>query len=164
MTELSELDAAILRELQNNARRTNRAIAEAVHVAASTSLERIRSLRERGVIRGYHAEADLAALGRNVQALIAIRIRPPSRENIEAFRDWAHQLPETVGVFVVSGGDDFLLHVAVPDTDALYAVVIDRLTERPEVADVNTSVVYEHLRNHVIEPLSVSRSAGSDGR
>jgi DNA-binding Lrp family transcriptional regulator len=58
-----------------------------------------------------------------------------------------------VGVFVVSGADDFLLHVAVPDTDALYAVVIDRLTERPEVADVNTSVVYEHLRNQVIEPL-----------
>lgn len=84
---LSELDTAILRELQNNARRTNRAIAETVHVAASTSLERIRSLRERGVIRGYHAEADLAALGREVQALIAIRIRPPSRENIEAFRD-----------------------------------------------------------------------------
>jgi DNA-binding Lrp family transcriptional regulator len=103
MSELSELEAAILRELQNNARRTNRAIAEAVHVAPSTSLERIRSLRERGVIRGYHAEANLAALGREVQALIAIRIRPPSRENIEAFRDWAHQLPETVGVFVVSG-------------------------------------------------------------
>jgi DNA-binding Lrp family transcriptional regulator len=153
MVELSELDAAILRELQRNALRTNRAIAEAVHVAPSTSLERIRSLRERGVIRGYHAEADLVALGREVQALIAIRIRPPSRENIEAFRDWAHQLPETVGVFVVSGGNDFLLHVAVPDTDALYAVVIDRLTERPEVADVNTSVVYEHLRNFVIHPL-----------
>jgi DNA-binding Lrp family transcriptional regulator len=73
------------------------------------------------------------------------------RENIEVFRDWAHRLPETVGVFVVSGGDDFLLHAAVPDTDTLYALVIDRLTERPEV--VNTSVVYEHLRNHVIEPL-----------
>ena len=43
MTELSELDAAILRQLQENARRTNRAIADAVHVAASTSLERIRS-------------------------------------------------------------------------------------------------------------------------
>ena len=153
MAELSELDTAILRQLQKNARSTNRAIAEAVHVAASTSLERIRILRERGVIRGYHAEADLAALGRNVQALIAISIRPPSRENIESFRDWAHRLSETVGVFVVSGSDDFLLHVAVPDTDALYAVVIDRLTERPEVADVNTSVVYEHLRNHVIEPL-----------
>jgi hypothetical protein len=84
-------------------------------IRASTSLERIRSLRERGVIRGYHAEADLAALGREVQALIAIRIRPPSRENIEAFR------------------------------------------ERPEVADVNTSVVYEHLRNFAIQPLGRTR-------
>ena len=61
--------------------------------------------------------------------------------------------PEGASASADSGADDFLLHVAVPDTDALYAVVIDRLTERPEVADVNTSVVYEHLRNHVIEPL-----------
>ena len=41
------------------------------------------------------------------------RIRPPSRRNIEAFRDWAAQPPDTVGVFVVSGSEDFLLHVAV---------------------------------------------------
>jgi hypothetical protein len=41
----------------------------------------------------------------------------------------------------------------VPDTDALYAFVIDRLTERPEVADVRTSVVYEHIRRPVLEPL-----------
>ena len=44
--------------------------------------------------------------------------------------------------------------LAVPDTDALYAFVIDRLTERPEVADVNTSVVYEHVRRTVLEPLA----------
>lgn len=151
--ELDELDAALLRELQNDARKTNRDIADAVAVAPSTSLERIRSLRERGVIRGFHADASLPALGRHVQALIAVRIRPPSRTNIEAFRDWVRELPETVGVFVVSGSDDFLVHVAVRDTDALYAFVIDRLTERPEVADVNTSVVYEHLRRPVIEAL-----------
>jgi DNA-binding Lrp family transcriptional regulator len=59
-----------------------------------------------------------------------------------------------MGVFVVSGGSDFLLHVGVQDTNALYAFVIDRLTERPEVADVNTSVVYEHLRRPVLEPLT----------
>src|SRR4051812_46902080 len=115
----------------------------------STSSERVRAPRATGVIRGYHADIALEALGRRVQALIAVRIRPPSREHIEAFRDWAGALPETVGVFVVSGGDDFLLHVAVPDTDALYAFVIDRLTERREVADVRTSVVYEHIRRAV---------------
>lgn len=48
-------------------------------------------------------------------------------------------LPDTVGVFVVSGSEDFLIHIAVADTDGLYAVVIDRLTQRREVADVCTS-------------------------
>jgi DNA-binding Lrp family transcriptional regulator len=113
----------------------------------------VRALRESGVVRGYHADVDLPALGRTVQALTAVTIRPPSRVSIEAFRDWAAQLPEIVGVFVMSGGDDFVLHVAVPDTDGLYAFVIDRLTERPEVADVRTSVVYEHIRRPVLEPL-----------
>jgi DNA-binding Lrp family transcriptional regulator len=153
MTELDALDLALLRELQDDARQTNRDLAAAVHVSPSTSSERVRALRASGVIHGYHAAVDLPALGRRVQALTAVTIRPPSRENIEAFRDWAAGLEEIVGVFVVAGGDDFLLHVAVPDTDALYAFVIDRLTERPEVADVRTSVVYEHIRRPVLEPL-----------
>lgn len=152
MVELDELDAAILRELQVDARRTNRDIAAAVGVSPSTALERTRGLRERGVIRGAVLDVDLAAIGRPVQALIAVRIRPPSRRQIEAFRNWITGLPETIGVFVVSGGEDFLIHVAVRDNQDLYAFVIDRLTERPEVADVRTSVVYEHLHNAQVTP------------
>ena len=152
MAVLDELDKAILRELQADARRTNKDIAAAVGVSPSTALERTRSLRERGVIRGAVLDLDLAAIGRGVQALIAVRIRPPSRRNIEGFRNWVSQMPETVGVFVVSGSEDFLVHVAVKDNQDLYAFVIDRLTERPEVADVRTSVVYEHLHNTQITP------------
>ena len=154
MPDIDELDFALLRELQDDARQTNRELAAAVHVSTSTSSERVRALRARGVIRGYHADISLDALGRPVQALIAVRIRPPSRQNIEGFRDWASKLPELTGVFVVSGSSDFLLHTAVPDTNALYAFVIDRLTERPEVADVDTTVVYEHIRRSVLEPLN----------
>lgn len=147
------MDHAILRELQDDARQTNRELAAAVHVSPSTSSERVRALRAEGVIRGYHADIAYEALGRRVQALIAITLRPPTREVIEEFRAWVQTLPELVGAFVVSDSSDYLLHVAVPDTDALYAFVIDRLTGRPEVADVNTSVVYEHLRRPVLEPL-----------
>ena len=116
------------------------------------------SLRQRGVIRSALLHVDLAAIGRPVQALIAVRIRLPSRRNIEAFRDWAGRLPDTVGVFVVSGSEDFLLHVAVADNQHLYAFVIDKLTERPEVADVRTSVIYEHLRNPAIVPDPAARA------
>ncbi|MCE7002712.1 Lrp/AsnC family transcriptional regulator [Kibdelosporangium philippinense] len=150
--DLDELDTAILRELQVDARRTNRDIAAAVGVAPSTALERTRGLRDRGVIRGAVLDVNLAAIGRAVQALIAVRIRPPSRRNIEAFRNWITSLPETIGVFVVSGSEDFLVHVAVRDNQDLYAFVIDKLTARAEVADVRTSVVYEHLHSTKIEP------------
>jgi DNA-binding Lrp family transcriptional regulator len=153
VSPLDPIDHALVRELQEDARRSNRELAAAVHVSPSTSSERVRALRADGVIRGYHADVALDALGRRVQALTAVTNRPPTRENIEAFRNWTATLPELVAVFVVSGSSDFLLHVAVADTDALYAFVIDRLTERPEVADVNTSVVYEHIRRPVLEPL-----------
>lgn len=151
---LDELDTAIIRELQADARRTNRDVAAAVGVSPTTALDRTRSLRDRGVIRGAILDVDLASLGRPVQALIAVRVRPPSRRVIEAFRQWAAALPETLGVFVTSGTEDFLIHVAVPDNDALYALVIDRFTERAEIADVRTSVVYEHLRNDRIGPVA----------
>jgi DNA-binding Lrp family transcriptional regulator len=146
MTSLDELDTAILRELQRDARRTNRDIAAAVGVAPTTALDRTRALRERGVIRGARLVVDLAALGRPLQALIAVRIRPPSRPVIEGFRDWVARLPEVLGVFVTTGTEDFLVHVAVADDQRLYAFVIDRLTQRREVADVRTAVVYEHLQ------------------
>ncbi|MGQ7296679.1 Lrp/AsnC family transcriptional regulator [Quadrisphaera sp. KR29] len=159
MRDLDGLDAAILAALQADARRTNRDVAAAVGVSPTTALDRTRALRERGVIRGATLDVDLAAIGRPVPALIGVRIRPPSRARIEGFRSWAAALPEVVGVFVTSGTEDFLLHLAVPDNEALYAFVIDRLTERPEVADVRTSVVYEHLRPRVVAP-----APGAGGR
>jgi DNA-binding Lrp family transcriptional regulator len=153
ISKLDALDLSLLAMLQNDARLTNRQLAARTGVAPSTSLDRVRGLVGRGVIAGFHAEADLAAIGRPVQALIAIRIRPPSRQRIEAFRDWVLTLPEVLGLFVTSGTEDFLIHVGVSDTNGLYAFVIDRLTERPEVADVRTSVVYEYVRSRPVEPL-----------
>ena len=153
MTALDALDRALVAALQDDARQTNRDLAAAVHAAPSTTSERVRALRATGVIRGYHADVALEALGRQMQALIAVRIRPPSRQHIEAFRDFAAGLPETVGVFVVSGGDDFLLHVAVPDVDAMHNFLMDRLSGRREVVGFNSSVIYQHTRNPVITPL-----------
>jgi len=154
VARIDDIDAAILAELQVDARRTNRDIAASVGISPTTALDRTRALRDRGVIRGASLDLDLSAIGRGVQAIIAVRIRPPSRRNIEGFRNWVSQLPDVVGVFVTSGNEDFLVHVAVPDNDHLYAFVIDRLTERPEIVDVRTSVVYEHIRSTRIEPFT----------
>ena len=76
-----------------------------------------------------------------------------ARALVEEFRAHALSLPEVVQVFHVTGADDFLLHVAVRDTDALRDFVLDRLAGRPEVGHVETRVVYEHAQRPVLEPL-----------
>ncbi|MEU8481909.1 MULTISPECIES: Lrp/AsnC family transcriptional regulator [unclassified Streptomyces] len=148
---MDELDSALLRLLQQDGRRSNRDLATELGIAPSTCLERVRSLRERGVLLGFHAEVDLTALGRGLQAMIAVRVRPPTRAVIEQFQAFVARMPEVLSVFVLTGTDDFLLHVAVRDADHLHAVVLDKLTERQELSDVRTSVVYGHLRKNVIE-------------
>ncbi|RZQ64406.1 Lrp/AsnC family transcriptional regulator [Amycolatopsis suaedae] len=150
---MDELDSAIVRLLQEDARQSNRDLARKVGVAPSTCLERTRLLRERGVIRGYHADIDPRALNREVSALIAAQVRPLNRRVIEAFRNSVAALPEVVAVFVLAGSDDFLVHVTVQDVDHLHSFLVDRLSQRKEIVGFRTSIVYQHLTNHVLERL-----------
>lgn len=151
---LDRIDRAIVAALQNDARMPNSALAAQVGVAPSTCLGRVRALRDRGVIRGFHADVALEALARGLEAIVAVRVRAHARTLVEEFRAHALDLPEVVQVFHVTGADDFLLHVAVRDTDALRDFMLDRLTGRPEVGHVETRVVYEHVQRPVLEPLA----------
>src|ERR1700733_14703181 len=83
--DLDEIDRQIVRELARDARLANNALAERVGIAPSTCLGRVRSLRDRGVIRGYHADVDQAALGRPLQAMIAVRLQSHARGRIRGF-------------------------------------------------------------------------------
>jgi DNA-binding Lrp family transcriptional regulator len=153
MATVDELDSAIVELLQHDARQTNRDLAAAVGIAPSTCLERVRALRERGVITGFHAEVSLPALNRHVQAFLHVQIRPLSRQVIEGFKAYVTTLPEVLSVFVVAGGDDFLVHVAVPSVDALHALLMDKFTKRREIVGFRSSIIYQHARNQVVQPL-----------
>jgi DNA-binding Lrp family transcriptional regulator len=161
MAYMDELDVAILAHLQRDGRQTNRELARAVGVAASTSLERVRALRRQGVITGVHATVDLAALNRGLQALIAVQARPLSREVITGFKNWVGTLPEVLAMFVLTGSDDFLVHVAVPDVQYLHGFLMDRFSKRREIVSFRTSVIYQHSRSTVVGPLPDARARGA---
>jgi DNA-binding Lrp family transcriptional regulator len=144
---MDEVDSAIIRELQEDARQPNQDIARKIGIAPSTCLERTRLLRKRGVIRGYHADIDLKSLNRGVQALVAAQVRPLSRRVIESFQSSVAALPEVLSVFTLAGSDDFIIHVSAQDIDHLHAFLVDRLTSRREIVGFRTSIVYQHQVN-----------------
>jgi DNA-binding Lrp family transcriptional regulator len=140
------VDRAILGVVAEDARITNQRLAERVGVAPSTALARLRSLRSRGVIRGFHAEVDLAALGRPLQALIAVRLVVHAREQIDAFTEAVRQLPGVLMVFHLTGVTDYLVWVAAADAQELREFVVDHLATHPSVSHAETSLIYEHRR------------------
>ena len=147
MTDFSELDRIdfdILGLLQKNARMTNKDIANLVGVAPSTCLERVRKLIGAGVIRGFHADVDPAALGVALQAIIAVRLRQHLRNMVDSFHDHMISLPEVRGVFHITGSDDYLVHVAVKDSNHLRDLALDSFTTRPEVDHIQTRLIFEY--------------------
>ena len=147
LAALDRTDREIVAALQQNARLTNKELAARVGLAESSCLERVRRLVNTGVLRGFHAEVDLKALGVGLQALVAVRLSRHTSSAVEAFRRSMLALPEATALFHVAGATDFLVHVAVRDSDALRDLVMGAFTSRPEVAHVETSLIYEHVRN-----------------
>lgn len=144
--DLDDVDRSIIEVLAADARITNQALAERVGVAPSTALARLRALRERRVIQGFHAEVDLAALGRPLQALIAVRLAVHAREQIDAFTNAVRALPGVLMVFHLTGVTDYLVWIAAADAQDLREFVVDHLATHPSVAHAETSLIYEHRR------------------
>ena len=151
---IDQIDSALLAALQRDARLGVRELAAEVGLAASTCSERVRRLQQRGVITGFHAHVDLPVLGRSVQAMVFAQVRPLNRALIDSFRQDALAMPEVMAVFVLAGGDDFLLHVSAPDIAGLHSFLVDRLSIRKEVVQFRSSIVYTHAAKDTLENLT----------
>ena len=152
MTELDSVDRALLVELQKDARQTNKALSAKVGVAPSTCLERVRELRARGVVTGFRAQVDPAAVGRPMEAILSIQQRTSQRQATERLLADLAGLRETVRVMALTGTTDFIVHVAVRDMHHLRDLVWS-LIERPEIGRVQSSLVFEHAEGPGLAPL-----------
>lgn len=133
----------------------NSELAARLGVAASTAHQRTRSLVERGIITGFHASVDQKSLGRGIQAMIGVTLRPGSRQaSIERFADDIVGLPHVLQLFFLGGADDYLVHVAVGDSHELREFVVQHLSSHASVASTRTSIIFDYHRNAVPAPFS----------
>ena len=154
MTELDRTDRAIVALMQEDARRSNKELASAVGIAPSTCSERVRRLEDAGVLRGYSAVVDPAALGIGMRAILVIRLRRHSASEVDTFREHVLSMPEVVQVSHVTGGNDFLVQVVVRDAAHLRDLAVSGFTSLPEVAHIETSLVFDHVAKRGLPDLT----------
>jgi DNA-binding Lrp family transcriptional regulator len=145
MKSLDRIDYKIIRLLRNNARLSNKELAEQVGLAPSTCLVRTRLLLQAGVLTGFKAEVNPSSLGVGLQAMISVRLKRHYKPDVEAFRQHALELPEVVQLYHVAGPIDFLAHVWTKDSEHLRDLAMTAFTSREEVSHIETELIFEHV-------------------
>jgi len=141
---LDSYDIRILSELQADARTSLAELGRRVHLSQPAVAERVRKLEQAGVITGYRATVNLAALGYGIRALVRV-----GRTEYERMVKLVGDRPEVVNAWNITGEDSWLLEIAVTDVQHLDAVV----TQMCELAETSTSIILKTVReNRVMLP------------
>ena len=136
---LDKLDRELLRALQADARLTNTELAQRIGLSASACLRRLQRLERAGVISGYTAVLDGAAIGRPTTVFIEVTLTGQSGAALDAFERAVAACPDILECHLMSGDFDYLLRVAVADLADYERVHRQHVAAFPHVARVRTA-------------------------
>ena len=149
---LDSIDLAILRELQADGSITNVELARRVGLSAPPCLRRVRALEEAGVIKGYRAIVDPAALGFDVVYFAMVQLASQKQSDLVAFQEAMRDWPSVRECWTLSGDIDFILKCVAPSLSAFQAFVA-AMTELPNVRNVRTALTLDLVKDEALVPI-----------
>ena len=141
MTKTDKINDRILRELQRNARITNLDLADRIGLSPSACLRRVQELERSGVIKGYRAVLDGAAMGKAFVAYIGVGLNEHTKAAQTQFEDALQDVPEVVECHNITGTIEYLLRVECADLVAYKTFHTDVLGTLPHVTALTSYVV-----------------------
>lgn len=139
-TSLDRIDSEILGILRDDARIPYQTLGDRVHLSANAAADRVRRLVRTGVIRRFTIDIDQSQLGRDLEAVIDVRVR-----DVDQFRRGALTCPEVTWLAHVTGRTDYQLHVSCAGTAGLNEL-LTRFTREFGAEETLTTVVLERAR------------------
>lgn len=148
-TELDFIDIKIIELLQEDGRASHSAIAEAVGLSQPSVHERVKKLEQRGIIKGYGAIVDPAALGLNVLAYISVRF---TDYKPEFMAQAVEGMPEVMETHHVAGEECFVVKVRCKTPQDL-ETVLQKIWAAGPVAGTKTVVAFNTYKETLALPL-----------
>ena len=153
MPSLDRYDRILLASLQENGRASNVELSEKVSLSPPQCYRRARRLESEGVIRGYVAQLNPAAVGLGVIAYVSLSLAREQFKQARALEGAIRAFPEILECHTVSGDFDYLLKVAATDLKSFSNFLSDRLMQVPGVAGVRSMVCLEEIKPASALPL-----------
>lgn len=150
---LDPYELQMLAELQQNGRISVSDLAASIGLSATPCARRFERLKQDQIIRGFAAIIDRKALGLNLEVFVQVSLLTHSDNSPAEFRRAIAEREEVTACWALTGDQDFMLHVMVPDVDALNAFLMDYLLKLPGVRDVKSNLVLENIKEPHKVPL-----------
>jgi Lrp/AsnC family transcriptional regulator, leucine-responsive regulatory protein len=141
MMKLDAIDERILRELARDGRISNIDLAARAGLSPSACLRRVQGMERAGVITGYRAVLNPAAMGVGFVAYMAVGLSQHTKAAQEAFERAVARAPEVREVHNVTGTVEYLLRVEAADLAAYKHFHTEVLGVIPQVNAITTYVV-----------------------
>jgi DNA-binding Lrp family transcriptional regulator len=140
--QLDETDQRIIAALSNDARSSFADIGQLVALSAPAVKRRVDRLRTAGVIKGFTAVVDPAAVGWTTEAFVELFCT--GRTTPAQIAAAVRRHPEVVGAYTISGQADALVHLRAADIRHLEQV-LERLRSEPFVTSSHSMIVLSRL-------------------
>lgn len=158
LTSLDHDDLRILQLLQHDARLTNKEIADKIGKTVSPVYERIRKLKDDGIIQQYVAVLDKRKIGRALTAYTQVQLKEHADHMMKTFEKEVIKFQEVMECYHMTGQFDYLLKVDLADMDEYYSFIINKIAKLPNVGTVQSFFVLYEAKRETAYKLALSET------
>jgi len=156
---LDATDLQILRLLQTNANLSNVELAEKINLSPSPTLARVKRLEKEGVIGAYVALVSPQTLGLKLNVFVRVALEKQESAALERFEKAVRDFDEVMEVYLMTGDEDYLLRLVVPDIQALELFILNHLTKIPGIKNIKSSFALKQVKYKTALPISSSKKS-----
>lgn len=151
---LDSIDLAILEELQRDSRIPMVELAKRVNLSATPCVKRVKRLETEGIIQGYHAKLDPAALGRSLLVFVQASLTNTDEKTLDAFNQAMNAIPDVLECHMLGGGFDYLVKLRTRDMQSYRHFLGSVLGALETVKQTHTYFVMEEVKESTLLPVA----------